>query len=1487
MALDFSIGQPINQKENIINSDNTTQSIQIEKPKETVEKTTESNGLDFSKGMQIKSDSSNLDFSAGEEVKISNFEKLEYGWDKSTNVVGNVFRIAKAKAQDWMDEDKSFKDYILENEAKRQEAIKKEHWKFTNNKEAQDSGLVLVGELASMVVDPYYIGGYYLGAPLLTNPFTSAALNAALIGGDTAIDSLAKTGEIDWKATGTSAIVGGTIGAVMPVGGKLIKKLLPKATKEQVKQVTDWLDNKIAKKNNLTVPELKKIQQVSNATSVKQANEALSKWNANFFQPITKEISKQKAKETRLFGDIKYLKDLKSLAKKQLELRKINKDKYKILTKGNRKQILDIVNDIRSTRKQSELTRKNLIKNQQTKLEKWSELVAKRDNKILEELRKTETRVDWAVRSLLSATVKPMVGAGAGAAFGTLFGDDNDDILRWAAAGAAAGQFQKMIQRSARFGTQEKGKLLGLIDREMVALTMQKVRSALSATTSTKLASYGGPTEKIGKLLLREIDSSVSEKSVIAVADAMERNFQRKAFNLVKGFTPDEQAQALSIVRGKEISDVTPDRIKQLAEGIKSYLNEFNQLSKSAGFFPKKEIDNYFPRVLNYEKIKQDEKKFLNVVTNIFESLGVKGTYTSGNNIGRSRAVVAAEQYAKGHKISGDSVFNLHMIDDLFKGTRKSKQDDIFVTTPVSDHITKERMLNGPYKKVEEILEKNGYLINDVGYVLNNLVNNSVKSIAFARQFGTNGELLKPFFVQIRNKYLNSGLKQDAAERAAERESKLVIDTVDAYFDRYGKQQRGAAESIANALSTMSNLQMLDRVTLTSLGDLVQPFQNSSQFRSVIKGWKDTALRAKDEKGLAQVMNYDISNEIRKSLLRSAGMKGDINSATAWMGERPTSKLNNLFFKGIGLEWLTGYARRFAYNTGAADAYYLSKQLAKVAVKDTKLESNSAKKIIKFLNYYNINPKAALNLAENKSFNDAIKIKSNKTLLDRAGIITANRDAIIPQMDNRLLFTQDRNPLIRIFGQFLSWAQAKSAQTNKVLARIENGNTKTLIKTLSVIPIYSGIQSLRELVKHGQVVTDLDEDTTRWWAEGGRLSGMFGWLPELVANRTIGPGSREPWFTFAPFFQFLTSGFEASRDVLLGTLQGNPEKFDKASKTISEKLLPFPTFRKLIERLFEAQPKNIGIGGKSFSGGKTMFNVGGMATKLLTKAITKVNPGKTAISTTTGTYKKMNKILDDNNVKTVHDFGSGLGVGSKEFVDKKVTSHEPFVAIEKIIQSKGKLPDYKSADDVILKEGFSSKQGVVNANVLNVISDPVERANVVKQIGQLVSDDGVAIITTRGEKEILNQAKKSKNAQEFADGFIFGSGDNKTFQKGFSQKELEKYVQDILGDLFKVEKIPNKYGIGTSGVIIKKVRPTFKDGDEVIVPPKKPYNSITAYVKRIRSYVKAGTIKKDYAEDLIKQKLKEEGKTMADIDTSKFVKGGVDIGEKVKYTKGD
>ena len=1548
-------------------------------------------------------DSNSLEgfFVSGEKPEISNLEKLEYGWDKETMFFGNAFRIGKAKVQDLFDDDKTFKDFIIENEKKRIEAFDKEHWKFTDKD--KESGIVTTGSVLADLLDPYYLAGYLnpISLKAMTNPISSATLNGLLVGGDVVIDSLAKTGEVDWGNVSVSAGTAAAIGAVIPIGGNLLKKYAPKLIKTEVDMVAKFIDDKLAKQNNLSTPQLKKIQLAANNPEVKKASEELIKWTNNFVRPIAKETGKFKSLEKKL------------LEKRDL-LIKVRKLKGRKKPKPNvpgmlpqetlGKQIINIRNEIIDAKKISEEAKKVLINTQSKKLDKWGELVANRNVKILEALKKNETKFDWAVRGLLSATVRPLVGAGMGATGGILFGDEETDLMYWIAAGAMAGQMQKMVQRSSKFGTNlEKGKVLGIIDREFTQLTMQKVRDLMSGTSASKLNSYGGATEKISKMLFREVDSPVQEKSAIAVAEQMQRYYFRKINKITTGYTDDEIAAAVSINRGKQLTKDTPTNVEKLSTDLRNYMDEFKSLYNDSGFYSKKEIADYFPRLLDYDAIKKDEKAFLETLEGIFKSLKYKDPKK------------AATRYYEGHTTSGDTVLNASVLKDIMGGNTLKNRN--FIKTPISDHIEKERTLVGPYKLVEEILEKKGYLVNDARAILSNVVNDSVKSIAFARQFGTNGELLTPLMQQIKNKYINSSLPKEKAINAANQEIKLVSESIDAYFDRYGKAMTGAAKSSASILATLGNLNMLGRVTISSLGDIVQPLQNSSNWRSIIKGFKDTALTNKRETGLAKSLNQDIDNAIAASLDKSAGFEGrNIMLNAGWVGKTPTAKVNNIMFKALGLQWLTGYARRFAYNTASADAFYLSQRLSKLA-KNNNLGKREAKQITYFLeNNYGIKANQALKIAQSKNFDEAIKINTSKNSLNQAGIIGANRDALIPQVSNRLLFTQSNNQWVRLMGQFLSWAMAKSAQTNKILTRMENGNAKTLVKTLAVLPIYSGVQSLREIAKYGEVVTDYDADNNRWWAEGARLSGMFGYLPELVANRFIGPGSREPWFLFPPAAQVASAPVEALQSLW-------NDDTDRAIRIVNERLLPLPNWRRNISKIFSsplktfkttptgnlsafamggivkrkrfstgdlaeqaarevilpiAKPEQteentvisqpevyedkeflnyikkvennpLRLGDKNnivhesaeggndtvayghkltdeekktgmiyeydinnlndeqmndilirdlekaelellnnypeeytsldktkkqmlidfqFNGGAGMVdkfekfrdglftgnnskikteykrgytdknknfkelvernkdfanfffnkldkdklervekNLGGIIGKAIAKKISKdvVKRGDTAISTTIGTYKKINNIFNDNKVKTVHDFGSGLGLGSKEFTNKIVTNHEPFVPLERIIKAKGKVPNYKTADDVIFKEGFASKDGVVNANVLNVIEDPMERSNVVRQISQLISNKGMAVITTRGS-EVTKAAQTSKNAVPFNDGWIFGKGDKKTFQKGYSQKELEEYIKSILGDKFSVVKIPSKYKVSSSGVIIKKIK---------------------------------------------------------------------------------
>ena len=1112
-----------------------------------------------------------IDFSQGEEIKVSNLEKLEYAFDKNTQILGNIYRIGKAKVQDIFDEDKTFKDYILENETLRKKDVDTEHWKFSSGKYDDDT-FVKVAEMATLVLDPGYILAY-------ATPWGRAAMKsykmASLMGGltisaDVALRDLATKGEIDYGKVGLSGTIGAALGPITPVVSKLFKKYAPQATQKQIDEVVTYLDNKIAKKENITVPQLKSLRTVTNDKEVVNASKNLIEWsNTNFVAPISKEVAKFKTLEKTLLDKRNLLIKVRSL-----KGRKKPKPNVPGMLKQESlgKQIINIRNELKDAEKALDIAKTALYKTQQPKIKKYAELVAKRDGLILEKLRASEDSIDWAVRSLTSVAVKPLIGGATGLTAGVLFGDEDDNLINWFTAGAIMGATQKYVQASKKFTLGDKNKVLGIIDSEAVKYTLQQIRAYTSATSSTKLEAYGGATEQVGKLLLETIDSSVSQKSVVANADRLSKEFTKKAYDLIKtnNYTPEEQAAAISIVRGKQLTKDTPQRIEELSKGIRNYLEEFKKVYNNAGFFSKTEIQDYFPRVFDWEKINRDPTKFKKVLEGIFTSLKYKNPKK------------AAETYFAGHRSGTDSVFNRKILSEIFTGSRKisggdktkfgkkkSSDADKFIFTPISEHISQERSLNGPYKLVEEVLEKNGYLVNDAAHILTNIVNKSMRSIAFTRQFGENGQLLKPFFEQIKQKYVNSGLNTEKANLAAAKEGNLVADTIDAYFDRYGQQVEGLWKSSAAVLSTLSNLNMLGRVTISSLGDIVQPFQNSAQFSSWFKALPvvgqrgiRTGLTVKGEEGIAKELNLSISNEIREGLMKPLGVdSSNFVNNTNWMGETITQKTNNYAFKFLGLEWLTGFARRFAYNVGAGDAYGLSKTLAKMVQNGVPINKGKGLRVVQDLSRYNIKPQAALEMAKTKSINEAIKNSTFKKALNSAGITTSNRDALVPQISNRLLFTQSQNPWSRLMGQFMSWAMAKSAQTNKVLQRIENGNVKTLVKVLAAIPVYGGIQGLREIAKYGEVVTDFNADRNRWFAEAFRLSGQQGVLADLFVNKTIGPGSREPWYQFAPAFQIAKNLGEVGTKLLFGDFEG-------ALRQTSSKLAPLPNWRNWVSKLW-------------------------------------------------------------------------------------------------------------------------------------------------------------------------------------------------------------------------------------------------------------------------------------------------------------------------------
>lgn len=200
-----------------------------------------------------------------------------------------------------------------------------------------------------------------------------------------------------------------------------------------------------------------------------------------------------------------------------------------------------------------------------------------------------------------------------------------------------------------------------------------------------------------------------------------------------------------------------------------------------------------------------------------------------------------------------------------------------------------------------------------------------------------------------------------------------------------------------------------------------------------------------------------------------------------------------------------------------------------------------------------------------------------------------------------------------------------------------------------------------------------------------------------------------------------------------------------------------------------------------------------------------INPGRTQRSNTTPTYEKAFDLLNVGEGDTVLDYGAGMGLGSVPARKRgaNVVTFEP-------IPPKDFTPDFTNAADI--PDAVANK--VVNMNVLNVLP-PAQRNEAVSSIGRSLMPNGEAIINVRSAAEV----NAAKNKIKSEDGFIIGSGKERTFQKGFTQKELKEYVSSVLGEEYVVESVS---GLSGATVKIKKLQSAapiqFADPFEMQVP---------------------------------------------------------------------
>jgi hypothetical protein len=746
--------------------------------------------------------------------EYSTAEKIRYGIDKQNTFFGNLYRVVKASTQAAFDPEKEFKDYIKSNFNEEQRELKQKYGNLASGA-YEDDTTVQAAAMATMLVDPFYLAAYMTpwGRAATASMKGIAAISGVTVGLDKMLDNLATTGEV---RLGEVAVAAGTATVLGPLSVKAlrgIQSLLPNANTAQIQKIIGVVEGKKAKDLGVSLPEFKKLQAIAGDKEVLEINKQLQLAGKNWIKPIAEETKIFNASEKRIQQQIKkILGDKKQATKASFTY----KDKYlktvnDALAKKE-KTLADISTEFKA--------KQNLLWNEISKNSKAvTDLTSKRDFIMLKKLKETKSFTRNAAEAVISASVRPAMGAGIGYAFGRLWGEDDANLNNWMMAGAALGGLNKLVQRSGTvFATGEKNLLENIIYNNATRNAFQKVRELTATTTSTKLKALGGETEKIGMKLFQELDSPVTKFSASGIADKIKQDYSNRAFELIKNTTADEQRAAVRVARGSKES--VSGKVNTLAKNIRTFLDDFRNEYTSVGIGLRKDITkngvtvgtkridpikDYFPRVWAWDIIEKDPEKFQKVIASIFKSQGKKKPEDSARSFYNSLATANDQGFYNKEAVN-------ELVNNLIGKSKKSFTKPIIRGLPLSDHIAQDRVLKGSYGQVEKVLEKNGYLVDDIPSILNNLITTSADSIGFAKNFGAKGELLQPYIKGIVDKYAG----QANAAQLASNEIGLVMKSIDGFFGRYGQARQGIVKSGAGILSTISNLNMLDRVTIAS-----------------------------------------------------------------------------------------------------------------------------------------------------------------------------------------------------------------------------------------------------------------------------------------------------------------------------------------------------------------------------------------------------------------------------------------------------------------------------------------------------------------------------------------------------------------------------------------------------------------------------------------------------------------------------------------------
>ena len=1157
----------------------------------------------------------------------SDLEKLQYGLASETYLLGDIIRLGKAGIQS-LYSGKSFSEERQEEEELRiQDIFQKFSW--AESGEYDNDAMVWAGKLGIMATDPVYWLMPWSRAAQAGKIFGKGGIELAKLGagvgaGDTIIRDFARTGRFNPMnvliGAGAGAVLSPAVTGLTQGIGRGVSRAFPDLFKNKPKEIIKTIKDAHKKNYNVDdktlerlykIPMLPRLQRMWESiargdnvwksvlepmeTFVKQIDDAIDittlvkKKNA-LFSTIAQEQKHLVKPGTKTPLTFKF----KALGGKTLEasnIKDIKKFKSKILKEFEKKKL-------------------NLSKSQQRK---QTNLLIE----VTKEYHKATGLTGQAMRMLSVNLTRPIVGTGMGATAGTLFGDD-ETFKYYMMGGAAVGGLHRILMRGGIKGIPmpTQIKFGNMIKKDFWVNLDRQIRIGASATQQSKLSQRGPimdefsvamfdrPADTIRLNWLGKVHKEQGTSiGLVGTGTSVEQMAVKRwaaltdsLYNdVLQGMNKNAQRDALRIVRGESSKGMSDDA-KKLASKVQSWLNEHRAYYNEVGLTEKEILENYFPRKFNYKFINQSpehQEQFLQDVTTIFQNITKNASKTNKVQIGidgKGNAIYATSKLNKPKaRQSAENYFKSitrtheNPIIDFKKLERGETLNVQNFKTPLNEHLDFERILKGSYNDVEKKLEK--WLINDIGAVLTDLAKTTSKSVEFARVFGSKGQMLKTLIKRLNAQYKDAGFTKVGGMYGDKHRADLqgIRDAVNSYFGRYtGPFGRGGntTKSMAAVLSTLANFNMMDKVTIANIGDLIQPFQNSRYFFSAVQGM--LPFKSNVSKLMA-LKNTKLSlSNLKDAYVGSDGMISPLSKTVGTDNFLAfTRSSNEKFFKLIGLEAITNLSRKYAYNVGAIDSHKAAKSLIQgmKEFKVTKLSdlmnnkfyAEEIRHLVKVGAIQTdksgtkiLNAKQIMDFGKAKNLDEAMKIRSSTDIIDRVGTRAADRDAIIPQVGNRLLFTQDSQPLLRLMGQFSSWAMGKSAQTNAMMTRIEDGNLRTAVGMLGALVMFGGVKDIRDYAKFGEIDTleNVEDDPMKWLADANQMSGNLGWLPTLFVNQFAGYGADRP----IEFFPAISMASDISK-AMVDSTPFSSENWDTAIREWYQ-VLPAPTLRAILDRTF-------------------------------------------------------------------------------------------------------------------------------------------------------------------------------------------------------------------------------------------------------------------------------------------------------------------------------